>query len=113
MSETTTAFLVSQIFEIPVLLVYIIATAIAITRHPARKSALPAAWGFGLLTAGWLINAGYQYWQLSILKNGGSVHELGRVALAAGAASHLLQLVGLILVMLAVFSTKRGPASEN
>jgi hypothetical protein len=114
MSETLPAFLASQIFKVPFAIACIVAIALAFTRYREQGGSAPlAGWGFGLLMVGWLISAVHAYWQLSAIRNGVSVSEIGRVALLAGAASHLAELTGLVLIMLALFVTRRGPASPR
>ncbi|WP_437911781.1 hypothetical protein WME73_30010 [Sorangium sp. So ce302] len=110
MGETMLTFLGSQIFRIPFLIAYITAIAIAFSRYPTQgKPALLAGCGFFLFFMGWLINAVHMYWQISIYRDGGAMQELVRIASLTGIASHLLELVGLVLVMLALFGTRNSP----
>ncbi|WP_437739839.1 hypothetical protein WMF39_29465 [Sorangium sp. So ce1504] len=110
MGETMLTFLGSQILHIPSLIAYIAAIALAFYRYPTQgKPALLAGCGFFLFVMGWLINAAHMYWQISSYRNGGAAQGLVPVAYLTGLVSHLLELVGLVLVMLALFGTRNSP----
>ncbi|WP_437293321.1 hypothetical protein [Sorangium sp. So ce426] len=111
MGETMLTFLGSQIFRMPFLIAYITAIALAFYRYPTQgKPALLAGCGFSLFVMGWLINAVHLYWQISSIRSGGAAHKLVFIASLTGFASHLLELVGLVLVMLALFGARNSPA---
>ena len=109
MSETMLAFLASQVFTLPLLVAYVIGIALAFARVAAHgRPAVLAGLGFACLATAVLINAANLYWQLSAFRNAaGAVRELARVVALAGAASHLLELTGVILLMIALFGAQR------
>ncbi|WP_437850419.1 hypothetical protein [Sorangium sp. So ce363] len=110
MGETTLTFLGSQILNIPFLIAYITAIALALYRYPTQgKPALLAGCGFFLFIMGWLINAAHMYWQIFSIQNGGGAQALVPIAYLTGLASHLSELVGLVLVMIALFGTRNSP----
>ncbi|WP_437521904.1 hypothetical protein WME79_30120 [Sorangium sp. So ce726] len=114
MGETMLTFLGTQIFRMPFLIAYIIAIALAFSRYPTQgKAALLAGCGFFLFVMGWLINAVYMYWQISSFRGSGAAQELVWIASLTGLVSHLVELVGLVLVMLALFGTKNSPVGSD
>jgi hypothetical protein len=109
MSETMLAVLASQVFTLPLLVAYIIGIALAFARFAEKgRAALLAGFGFACLATGVLINAANMYWQLSAFRSApDAVRELARFVALVGAVSHLLELIGVILLMIALFGAQK------
>ena len=102
MSSATLGFLFTQMVKAPLLVVYIVGIVLAFIRYSTQgRSMLLAGCGFFLFALGWAIDAARMYWLLAIRP---AVEEIARIGMLSQFASHLVELGGLILIMLALFS---------
>lgn len=107
MSDSTSAFLVTQVYRIPFLLIYVVALVVAIRRLGTMgDAALLAAIGFGFLTAGWVLTTVFMHIQYTETARGTSMQEVAHFAAIFVPAAQLSSLIGTALVAMAVF--RRG-----
>ncbi len=109
MSDSTLAFIFSQVFRTPLLIVYLVALVLAVRRRQALgEVALFAGLGFGALAFSSLVSAGFMYWQITSFARGASADEIAGATGYLGFA-HLAELVGAVLVIIAVFWRRPNP----
>jgi hypothetical protein len=104
------AFLTSQIFTVPVVIVCLVGVAIGLARRePGTRARLGMA-GFGLLAASQLLSTLNMY-QMYIQVEPGEIARFARTAAWYGLWRMGLEIAGLIILIVAVFQKSGRPAA--
>jgi len=113
-SEISTFVLVSNIFQLPILITWLVAVILSIVfrnRHP--KVSLVALIGFSIFFLQWVISLIQNVWiQTRLMSGDYSVSELGLINAGVGILIALLSLGAWILVLFAIFGWRSPGAQE-
>jgi hypothetical protein len=107
-------FLMSQIYRIPIVAIYVVAIVLAILR---RRTLGLSSWftvlGCGLWLMSWLATSALMWWQMTSQDQGVPLEQVGVVSGVIAPVTSLLAAVGTALVLAAALRLGQGSGAPE